>query len=291
MSGGATVAEALQRSHKLVSRDAVLMAWVGEAAGRLPRALRTAATTRSTQLPIWTTITTRLSYVLGIMLLMQIMTALMLYFITPRFEAIFRDFNVSLPAVTVAVIGFSNLVFRYGFITFWIPVIELALLLFLPLSFLAWGNFNVPLFDRLLKRRHTALGLRSLGLVVDGGKPIALGVSTLARHYPTWWVRRRLELVESDIAHGADWIESLKRRGLIRASDAEVLVSAAEVGNLSWALFELADSADRKLATRFQMVVQTLFPLVVVMLGMAVFILAMAYFVPLVQLITELTNV
>lgn len=70
-----------------------------------------------------------------------------------------------------------------------------------------------------------------------------------------------------------------------------MLASAAEVGNLSWALFELAESADRRLATRFQMVVQTLFPLVVVMLGMAVFILAMAYFVPLVQLITELTNV
>ena len=195
------------------------------------------------------------------------------------------------PPVTVAVIDVSHFVFAYGFITFWIPLIELALLLFLPLSFLAWGNFNVPLFDRLLGRRHTALVLRSLGLVVDGGKPIALGVSTLAHHYPTRWVRRRLERVESDIGHGADWIESLHRHRLIRVADAEVLASAAEVGNLSWALFELAESADRRLATRFQMVVQTLFPLVVVMLGMAVFILAMAYFVPLVQLITELTNV
>ena len=36
--------------------------------------------------------------------------------------------------------------------------------------------------------------------------------------------------------------------------------------------------------------IQTLFPLVVVMLGMAVFIMAMAYFVPLVALITELTR-
>ena len=77
---------------------------------------------------------------------------------------------------------------------------------------------------------------------------------------------------------------------LIRVADAEVLASAADVGNLAWALFELADSAERRLATRFQMVVQTLFPLVVVALGLAVFILAMAYFVPLVTLITELTK-
>ena len=89
---------------------------------------------------------------------------------------------------------------------------------------------------------------------------------------------------------GADWIESLWRHRLIRATDAEVLASAAAVGNLGWALLELAETAERRLATRFQMVIQTLFPLVVVMLGMAVFVLAMAYFVPLVQLITELTQ-
>ena len=37
-------------------------------------------------------------------------------------------------------------------------------------------------------------------------------------------------------------------------------------------------------------VVQTLFPLVVVMLGMAVFFLSVAYFIPLVQLIGRLTD-
>ena len=77
---------------------------------------------------------------------------------------------------------------------------------------------------------------------------------------------------------------------MIRPADADVLTSAAQVGNLGWALLELAETAERRLATRFQMVIQTLFPLVVVMLGMAVFIMAMAYFVPLVALITELTR-
>ena len=78
------------------------------------------------------------------------------------------------------------------YVTVWIPLVELALLLFLPLSFLAWSNYTVPLFDRLLGRRHTALVLRSLALMVEGGKPIALGLSTLTQHYPTAWVRRRL---------------------------------------------------------------------------------------------------
>jgi type II secretory pathway component PulF len=290
LSGGASVGEALTRSRTVVSRDALLLARVGQESGRLPRALRMAATTRSTALPIWTAISARLSYILALLLAMQSIVTFILYFVMPKFEAIFNDFNTSLPAVTVGVIDASHVLVKFGFITIWIPIIELALLLFLPFSFLSWGNFAVPVFDRMLGRRHTALILRSLGLFVDGGKPIAVGLSTLARHYPAAWVRRRLIGVESDVQHGADWIESLSRHRLIRGADADVLASAAEVGNLAWALFELAETAERRLATRFQIVIQTLFPLVVVMLGMAVFILAMAYFVPLVQLITELTR-
>jgi type II secretory pathway component PulF len=77
---------------------------------------------------------------------------------------------------------------------------------------------------------------------------------------------------------------------VIRPADADVLTSAAQVGNLDWALLELAETAERRLAIRVQMLTQTLFPLVVLVLGMAVFIMGMAYFVPLVALITELTR-
>ena len=97
---------------------------------------------------------------------------------------------------------------------FWIPLIELGLLVFLPLSFLSWGNYTVPLFDRLLGRRHTALVLRSLALVVEGGKPIALGLSTLTQHYPTGWVRAPAASGREGSRHGADWIESLRQHRL-----------------------------------------------------------------------------
>ena len=84
--------------------------------------------------------------------------------------------------------------------------------------------------------------------------------------------------------------ESLAHHRLIRPSEADLLKSATSVGNLAWALTELAETAERRLAIKVQMVIQTVFPLVVIMLGMAVFIMAMAYFVPLVALITELTR-
>ena len=160
---------------------------------------------------------------------------------------------------------------------------------FLPLSFLAWGNYSIPVFDRVLGRRHTALVLRSLSLIVEGGKPIALGINVLANHYPAYWVRRRLRGADSYVKGGVDWIEALRRHRVIRTADAAVLASAESVGNLAWALEELAATVERRLANRVQLVIQTFFPLVVVVLGMVVFILATAYFMPLVNLIQKLS--
>ena len=290
LNGGAMLPEALERVPRVVSRNGVLLAWMGQVAGMLPKALRVAAASRLSYLSIWTAIAARVSYILTLLLVMQTIMSFSMYYIMPKLEAIFKDFSLPLPSLTVSVIDFSHFVIRDGIPLLLVPLFELVLLFVLPLSFLSWGNYTVPVFDRLLGRRHTALILRALSLVVEGQKPVSLGLGALASHYPVWRIRWRLAAAESDVRQGVDWIQALWRHGLIRATDAEVLASAAAVGNLGWALSELAETAERRLATRSQALVQTLFPLVVLMVGMAVFFLSVAYFIPLVQLIGRLTD-
>jgi type II secretory pathway component PulF len=289
LNWGATLPDALEGARSLITRDAILLAWVGQAAGRLPKALRTAAESRSSQLPVWTSIASRLAYILVLMLGMEGISGFILYRIVPRFESIFRDFNLPLPDVTILVIDTAHFLIVFGPVTSLFLLAQVILLLFLPISFLGWGRFSMPIFDRLLGRRHTALVLRSLSLIVEGGKPISLGLNLLADHYPTFWFRRRLRGTAKYVRGGVDWIEALRRHGVIRAADAAVLASAESVGNLAWALEELAETAERRLATRIQIVIQTSFPVVVVILGMLVFILATAYFLPLVHLIQNLS--
>jgi protein transport protein HofC len=290
LDSGRSVPEALESVRRVVSRDALLMARVGEQTGRLPQALRLAASSRASQLPIWTAIATRLAYLLAVLLVMQTICGFMLYYIVPKFEAIFKDFGVPLPEPTIGMIQGSHFLIKYGLITAWIPPLEVLLLIFLPFSFAGWVNYDVPFFDRLLKRRHMALILRALSLAVDAGKPIEVGLTTLASHYPTLWVRRKLIKVDDQVQLGESWISALERQGIIKTSDAQVLLSASEVGNLAWALRELAETAERRLAFRFQAVIQTLFPLVIIGLGLLVGFLAVAFFTPLVVLIGRLSG-
>ncbi|HZW32323.1 MAG TPA: type II secretion system F family protein [Isosphaeraceae bacterium] len=290
LNAGTSLPEAFEQTPRAVSRDVTLMAWIGQVTGLMSKALRLAGSARSASLSLWMSIASRVAYVLGLLLAMQTIVGFIFYFIIPKFEAIFRDFGISLPEVTVFVIQVAHLMMVYSPISSLFVLGEIICFFYVPFSFAGWMNYNLPIFDRMFTRRHTALVLRALSLVVEANQPIALGLATLAEHYPTRWVRRRLVKVERAVRQGADWIDALWRVGIIRSADAEVLASAATVGNLAWALRELAETSERRQAIRIQAVVQTLFPVAVILFGMVVAIMVIAYFVPLIKIIGELTR-
>ena len=84
LDAGSLLPEALKETPRAVSRDAVLMAWMGQVTGRLSSALRLADAARSSQLSLWMAIASRLAYLLGMTVAMQaIVTYLLLWYI-PR---------------------------------------------------------------------------------------------------------------------------------------------------------------------------------------------------------------
>ncbi len=111
----------------------------------------------------------------------------------------------------------------------------------------------------------------------------------LARHYPRKHVRSRLQSAAISINHGAHWCESFEREGLMNPADAAVLESAARVGNLAWALDEMADRRLRRFTYGLQLLYNWLFPIVVVVFGFFVMLIAVAMFLPLIALTQALT--
>jgi len=288
LNSGVSLSESLMTAPGLLSQDAVLLARVGEQAGGLPKALRAGATARASSLPILTAIASRITYVLALLTAMQAIMGFLLYFILPKLESIFKDFGISLPTPTLLVIQATHTLMAGSPIVLLLILAQIVLMILLPFKIMSWWNFQITLLDRLFRRRHTALILRALSLVVGEGRPIALGLECLARNYPTRWVRHRLIEVEEDVRRGEDWCMSLWRHGLIRSADGALLSSAQTTGNLAWAMRELADTSDRRSFIHFQAIVQMLFPLVILALGFMVLLVAVAYFLPLIRLIERL---
>ncbi len=230
----------------------------------------------------------RIGYLCFVLIVMQGIISFVLYFIMPKFEAIFNDFGVPMPRVTTAAIEASH--WLTGGITLPVfTVFEWLILLYLPFAFAGYGEMKIPLLDRLFLRRHSILILRCLAMVVEAGRPIGAGLGTMAVSYPAKWIRERLAGVYLLDEQGHDWIDALWRYGLIRRTDHALLDSARRVGNLPWALRELADGGARRFAYRLQAIGQIALTFLLLALGAFVAFVAVAYFLPLVQLIERLT--
>ncbi len=289
LHAGNTLTGALEAAPRLIAQDGVLLIRAGEDSGQLPQALAIAAKYRASRLPLWLAIAGRFSYILLLLVALQTIMSFILYFIVPKFEAIFGDFGVSLPQATILVIDLSHSIVRYSPLALLIVGLEIFLVLTLPASLAGWNQFQIPLFDRLLIRRHSALVARCLSLYVAAAQPVTRALGLLSQYYPTRWFRTRIKRANSEILQGQDWLAALERHEIIRPADAEVLRSAQAVGNLEWALEEHAERNERRLAYRLQVVFVTLFPLVVLTIGFVVFVVALGFFAPLVKLISELS--
>lgn len=284
---GENLADALDRVHRLASPDARLLVRAGLESGRLGPTLRLAVDAQSEAASLRTSVAAKLLYLLGLLLVIQALGGFCLYFIMPKFEAIFMDFGIDLPEVTTWLIRVGHFFASFFLI---IPVLTIILLVWIPFAIASWSGLNVPLLGRFFKRRHATLILRALAPFVEAGLPIERGMDMLASHYPTRWVRRRLGDASRRVQQGLDWRAALVGEGLIREADRDALAAAAVVGNLSWAMNDLAESADRRGRVRIDAWAQTLYPVGVILMGGVVLFMGLGFFYPLIELLRRLSG-
>ena len=281
---GMSLPQAIERVPKVVPHESSILIRMGWESGNLAAGLHQASATRARQMPVLRDFGTRLAYLSWVILVGQSIVSFVLYFIMPKFEAIFKDFGTELPQITVLVIEASHFLVGYAWIFF---LFQIALLIYLAVSFAKTGTVQLPFFDRLFKRRHIVLVQRSLSIVVAENRQIVPSLYSLAQCYPSGWVRNRLEHAAEQSSQGADPVEALRKVGLLSSSDAMVLESARRVGNMSWAFNERAETGERRWAYQILALTQVFFVVAMLLIGLMALILALAYFLPLVNLISR----
>jgi type II secretory pathway component PulF len=210
-------------------------------------------------------------------------------FIVPRFQRIFDDFGITLPWITETVIQFGleladNMMWVAAGV---VLVIAFAALLYSSGS-VCW---YVPIFGRLYRMRVQSRILSMLAVLLDAGKTLPEALNILAASgYVPLVVRRRLDVVRLAIEQGQPLPAHLHEQGLLPRSMAPLLQAAERSRNLVWVLGEMGVALSNRMVRISQRIMLTLFPIVIFATGTVVGVFAVAMFLPLIELMTRLTE-
>jgi type II secretory pathway component PulF len=288
LNSGVPLPDAVDQVPGILPKKVLPMIRVGYDSGALAKSLRQAVSSRDLLTVIGNSLFAKLLYIAMVITFGTFVLTFVLIRIIPTYVRIFHDFRIQLPGITTALLGASNYIMQFGFIFLPLFLLFIGLMGYVIFCYLGWASFNLPGFKRLMRRRHAAIILDSLALAAESNQPLGNIVLTLAGMYPQADIRRKLSYVGVDIHRGGDWCESLRRHGLIKRADQAVLKAAQRVGNLPWAMREMADSNRRRLAYRLNALVQLAYPPVIICVGLIVMFIVVALFYPLITLILRL---
>jgi type II secretory pathway component PulF len=291
LQSGSSIPDALEAAPGLLPAETVAAIRVGDQSGRLAPALREAAAGSSRRCEsIPSEEGSEIGYLCGLLFAILAVVTFVMFWIIPKFKAIFAGFNTRLPELTITIIEVTDVAVKYYYLV--ALFVSLAILLAVRelLRFAAWnaGTTGPPRWlARILPRLRTPLVLRCLGLAVDGGRPLPGALAILAARHPDTSFGRRIGQVEESVAQGMGCWQVLHSAGFLRRGEVAVLEAAERVGNLGWALRGVADSVERRTDQRLRIFRELVRPVGLLMAGSVVAVFVIGMFLPLVKLLSE----
>ena len=289
---GMSVPDALTEASGAVPAFAIVSARVGVETGTLGQALREAAVrhTAAMQPATFPSVSSFLVYYWAVIAIAIGIVSFQMYYIIPKFKKIFADFGTELPDVTVWLIRISSAVVEY--FVLWLPILALpfvGLVVALVGHHQGWANLSTPWITKHFPRFDTPWILRHLAWIVSKGHPLGDGLTSICSDHHRAHIRERIERVATVVATGNDCWKALENQGLLRPHEWDILEAAQRLGNLPWALTELADTMERRQHVRLLYWFEALRPVAVISIGLMVAFVVIGLFMPIVKLINDLS--
>ncbi len=228
------------------------------------------------------------SYGVAMLLTMGVLVSLFALFIIPQFRNLFWDFGLQLPGITDWVLTVADETVIWGVL---IAGAVIALIVGFVIGVLYLLDVAVlrGISDYLFRRVHAATALRMLALAVEHRAELPRALYALSITHPVRAIRSSLAAAYQDVASGQSWPDALMHNRLLTSNEKGLVETAATVGNLPWALRQIAQRRESQLAARMTLAGHVTHPILILAISGFVSLMCFALFLPLVKLVEGLT--
>ena len=262
----------------------------GEHAGALETVLDKIATYKEKTEALKKKIKKALFYPAAVLAVAVIVTVILLIFVIPQFESLFKGFGADLPAFTQMVIGLSRWMQDNGWILFLILVgIVLGFSYFYKRSrplrqFIDRLSLQIPVIGPILKKAAIARYARTLSTMFAAGVPLVEAMKSVAGATGNIIYQDAVLKMRDEIATGMRMQRAMENTGLFPNMVVQMIAVGEESGSLDEMAGKVADFYEDDVDAAVDSLSSLLEPLIMVILGVLVGGLVIAMYLPIFKL-------
>jgi MSHA biogenesis protein MshG len=286
LQAGRELSSCLLRHRRVFSHFYCSMVQVGELTGRLDEVFLRLAEHLEFERDMVERVRTALRYPSFVVLAIGAALVIINLLVIPAFAKVFATFHAQLPLLTRVLIATSNAMMQHGLslllllaalVTGW------RYLLRQPAGRLRWDRWKLrlPLAGPIATKAVLARFCASFAMSMRSGVPIASGLSSVALAVDNLYLRALVERMRDGIERGDSVHRNAVTAGVFTPVILQMIAVGEETGCLDDMMDEVAQLYRAEVDSQLKRLSAQIEPLLIVLLGAMVMVLALGVFLPM----------
>src|SRR5207342_278668 len=290
ISGGATLTESLARHPVQFDELYCNLVKAGEGAGVLDTVLDTLATYKERIEALKGKIKKALFYPMGVMVIAILVSSILLIFVIPQFEEVFKNFGAELPAFTMMYVHASRFMVAY-----WWAVLLVSIgagvgfmTIFKRSEKIQHGvdrlMLKLPVIGQILHQSAIARFSRTLALTFKAGVPLVEALDITSGATGSIVYGEAIKRIRDDVSVGYQLNMAMNQVNLFPHMVTQMTSIGEEAGALDNMLFKVADYYENEVNNAVDALASLLEPMIMVIIGVMVGGMVVAMYLPIFKL-------
>lgn len=262
----------------------------GESAGVLETVLDTIASYKENIETLKGKIKKALFYPAVVIAVALLVSAILLIFVVPQFEAVFKQFGADLPAFTKIIVGASRFMVSNWYIVFGTVFAAIFSFIFFKKRSLAFQHFldrvilKVPVIGQIMHNSAIARFSRTLAVTFKAGVPLVEALDTVAGATGNTVYEKAVFRVRDDVSVGYPLNMSMKQVNLFPHMVIQMTAIGEEAGALDAMLFKVAEYYEQEVNNAVDALSSLIEPFIMIFIGGIIGAMVIGMYLPIFKL-------
>jgi len=289
IESGLTLTESLQKYPLYFNELFCNLIDVGEKSGTLDIMLDKIANYKEKTEIIKNKIKKTLRYPISVMIIAILVTTILLIFVVPQFELLFKGFGAEIPAFTSAIVSLSQLFQNFWYIIF--SLISLAIYIFNYAhkkrkfkNIIDNYLLKTPIIGKIIRNASIARFSRTLSISYAAGLPLINALIAVAGATGNNIFSKATLEIKEEISSGLQLHKAIEKTNLFTNMVVQMVAIGEESGTLEFMLNKVANFYEEAVENSVDSLGSLLEPIIMTILGLLVGSLVIAMYLPIFKL-------